>query len=98
MTPFELLIETLRLAIAVAIAFAGMTIVKSQRRTISAWVLRVAVALPLFLASLWIVFFSIPFPRDPGAPTFSIVGSAVLIAGLAVEELIGADLRRALRI
>ena len=94
----SLLPETLLLAGAVLIAFAGMTIVKSRRRTVVAWTVRLLLSIPLFLVALWIVFLAIPFPIDPGAPTFSIVGSAVLVAGLAAEELIGADVRRALGI
>jgi hypothetical protein len=83
---------------AVLIAFVGMTIIKSARRGLTGWTVRLLLSVPLFLAALWIVFLAIPYPIDPGAPTLSIVGSAVLIAGLAVEELVGADVRRALGI
>ena len=75
-----------------------MTIVKSPRRTIASWFLRIAVALPIFLGALWIVLHTLSSLRDDGTATFSIVASAVLIAGLAVEELIGGDLRRLLRL
>jgi hypothetical protein len=94
----NLISETALLTGAVLVAFLGMTIVKSQRRTVAAWALRLLVSIPLFLAALWIVLLAIPYPVDPGAPTFSIVGSAVLIAGLAAEELVGTDLRRMLGI
>jgi hypothetical protein len=83
---------------AVLVAFLGMTIVKSGRRSVAGWTGRLLISIPLFLGALWIVLLAIPYPLDPGAPTFSIVGSAVLIAGLAAEELIGADVRRALRL
>jgi hypothetical protein len=83
---------------AVLISFVGMTIIKSARRGLTGWTVRLLLSVPLFLAALWIVFLAIPYPIDPGAPTLSIVGSAVLIAGLAAEELIGADVRRALGI
>ncbi|MGB8519041.1 MAG: hypothetical protein WCD38_02645 [Candidatus Tumulicola sp.] len=58
------------------------------------WIAAGAIALPFFAASLWIVVTSIPYPKDPGIPTFSIVASAVLVSALAIEELIGPDLRR----
>jgi hypothetical protein len=94
----NLISETALLTGAVLVAFLGMTIVKSQRRTVATWAVRLLVSIPLFLAALWIVLLAIPYPVDPGAPTFSIVGSAVLIAGLAAEELVGTDLRRMLGI
>jgi hypothetical protein len=87
-----------RLAGAILIAFAGMTVVKSRRKMPLAWLARWSVGLPLFAAALWIVLATIPHPRDSGMPTFSIVASAVLIAGLAVEELIGSEVRRLLGI
>lgn len=88
-----------RLAVAVLIAFVGMIVVKSRRRrTLVAWILRLAIALPLFAAALLLVFVTIPYPRDSGAPTLTIVASAVLIGGLAAEELIGAEIRRMLGI
>jgi len=80
------------------IAFVGMTLAKSQHGRIAARIVRWILAISLLLAALWIVVKAIPYPRDPGMPTFSIVGSAVLIAGLAAEELIGADVRRLLGI
>jgi multisubunit Na+/H+ antiporter MnhB subunit len=86
-----------RLAGAVLLAFAGMLLVRSQLRPLAVWVLRAAVALACFAGALWIVYRALPFPVDPSMPTFSIVGSAVFIAGLAVEELVGADIRRILR-
>jgi hypothetical protein len=92
------LAETVLLMGAVLVAFLGMTIIKSRRRSLTAWAVRLLLSIPLFLTALWIVFLAIPYPVDPGAPTLSIVGSAVLIAGLAAEELVGADVRRALGI
>jgi hypothetical protein len=94
----DLLRETALLTGAALIAFVGMTLVKSRRRNVAAWTVRLLLSLPLFLAALWVVLLAIPYPLDPGAPTFSIVGSAVLIAGLAAEELVGTDLRRMLGI
>jgi hypothetical protein len=90
--------ETALLIGAASIAFVGMTIIKSSHRSAAAWAVRLLLSIPLFLVSLWIVLLAIPYPADPGTPTFSIVGSAVLIAGLAAEELVGADVRRALGI
>lgn len=58
------------------------------------WLVAAAIALPLFAASLWIVVTTIPYPKDPGMPTFSIVASAVFVSALAIEELVGADVRR----
>ena len=74
-----------------------MVLIKSRRRPTPPWLVRASIALALFVAALWVVYFAVPYPSDPGMPTFSIVGSAVLIAGLAVEEFVGADIRRILR-
>ena len=61
------------------------------------WLVRAFAAAVLFAAALGIVYAATPYPADPGAPVFTIVGSAVLIAGLAAEEFVGADIRRILR-
>jgi len=74
-----------------------MVLIKSRRQPLLAWLLRAVVALALFAAALWIVFFALPYADDPSMPIFSVVGSAVLIAGLAAEEFVGADIRRVLR-
>jgi hypothetical protein len=58
------------------------------------WLIAAIVALPFFAASLWVVVTTIPYPSDPGMPTFSIVASAVFVSALAIEELVGADVRR----
>jgi hypothetical protein len=74
-----------------------MAVVKSRPATFRrgwAWIARVVISLPLFVAALWLVVLSIPYPHDPGVPTVSIVASAVFVTGLAIEELIGADVRR----
>lgn len=60
------------------------------------WLVAGAISLPLFFASLWVVVTTIPYPKDPGVPTFSIVASAVFVSALAIEELIGSDIRRIL--
>jgi hypothetical protein len=75
-----------------------MVLVRSTRRPPLLWLGRSFLALSFFAAALWIVYAAIPRVADPGMPTFSIVGSAVLIAGLAAEEFVGADIRRLLRI
>jgi hypothetical protein len=79
-----------------------MTIVKSRAARPSqrwwAWSVRALLALPFFGATLWLVVASVPYPRDPGMPTLSIVATAVFVCGLAVEELVGADVRRLLGI
>ena len=89
--------EFARFGGAILVAFAGMVLIKTRRRPALPWILRAVSALVLFVAALWIVYVALPYPADPGMPTYSIVGSAVLIAGLAAEELIGADIRRVLR-
>jgi hypothetical protein len=89
--------EFVRLGGAVLIAFAGMVLLKSPRRPPLPWLARALVAVALFAAALWVVYVAIPNPADPGMPTFTIVGSAIFIAGLAAEEFVGADIRRALR-
>jgi hypothetical protein len=73
-----------------------MVLVKSQRRPALPWLARTLAAVVLFVAALWIVYIAIPYPA-PSTPAFTIVGSAVLIAGLAAEEFVGADIRRVLR-
>lgn len=90
----DFLHETALLIGAVLFAFAGMVIIKSSKRTAGSWAVRFVLSIPLFIVALCIVLFSIPYPLDPGVPTLSIVGSAVLVAGLAAEELVGADVRR----
>ena len=85
----------MRLVAATALALAGMVAVKTPFFTgARRWLVAAAISLPLFLAALWIVVTAIPYPNDPAVPTFSIVASGVFVAALAVEELIGADLRR----
>lgn len=82
---------------AIVLAFAGMIAIKSRfSDRWQRWILRAVIALPLFAASLWLVVTTIPYPQDPGIPTFSIVASAVFVGALAIEELIGADVRRLL--
>ena len=90
--------EFARLIGAVLVAFAGMVLVKSRRRPPLPWLVRGIAALALFAAALWIVYLAVPYPADPAMPTYTIVGSAVLIAALAAEEFVGADIRRLLRI
>jgi hypothetical protein len=100
-TPAEILDAVARLIGAILIAFAGMAVVKSRRATIRPWwrlITRAVIALPLFAIALWLVVVTIPYPRDPGMPTLSIVASAVFVTGLAIEELIGPDVRRFLGI
>lgn len=93
-----MLAEFARLSGAVLVAFAGMVLVKSRRRPSLPWLGRSLLALILFAAALWIVYGAVPYTPDPAMPTFTIVGSAVLIAGLGAEECVGADIRRLLRI
>lgn len=75
-----------------------MVLIKSRRRPPLPWLARALAAVLLFAAALWIVYLAVPNPADPAVPTYTIVGSAVLIAGLAAEEFVGADIRRLLRI
>jgi peptidoglycan/LPS O-acetylase OafA/YrhL len=91
------LAEFARFTCAVLLAFAGMILVKSQRRPVLPWLARTLAAAALFVAALWIVYVALPYPTEPGMPALTIVGSAVLIAGLAAEEFVGADIRRILR-
>lgn len=74
-----------------------MVLVKSRRHPALPWLARALAAAVLFVAALWIVYMSTPYPTNPAMPAFTIVGSAVLIAGLAAEEFVGADIRRILR-
>ena len=90
--------EFVRFGGAVLTAFAGMILIKSRRRPPLPWLARALVAAALFAVAVWTVYFAIPYPADPGMPTFSIVASAIFIAALAAEEFVGADIRRVLRI
>lgn len=92
-----ILAEFARFSVAILVAFAGMVLVKSQRRPMLPWLARALAAGLLFVAALWIVYVATPFSINPAMPAFTIVGSAVLIAGLAAEEFVGADIRRILR-
>lgn len=74
-----------------------MILVRSKRHPPFPWFVRAFFAGALFAAALWIVYVCVPYRTDPGVPVFTIVGSAVLIAGLAAEEFVGADIRRLLR-
>jgi hypothetical protein len=89
--------EFARYGVAILAAFAGMVLIKSRRRPVLPWLARALAAALLFVAALWIVYAATPFPVNPAMPAFTIVGSAVLIAGLAAEEFVGADIRRILR-
>ena len=84
---------------AIVLALAGMIAIKTRwAGRWHGWPLRLTLALPLFAASLWLVVTAIPYPADPGMPTFSIVASAVFVSALAIEELLGPDVRRFLGI
>lgn len=89
--------EFARFSVAILVAFAGMVLVKSQRRPVLPWLTRTVAAVVLFGVALWIVYVATPYPTHPAMPAFTILGSAVLIAGLAAEEFVGADIRRILR-
>jgi len=68
--------------------------VRSPRRSPAAWLVKLLVAAPLFVASLWIVYHAIPNAALLGNETLSILATFVLLAALAADELIGTDLRR----
>ena len=87
-----------QLAGAILFAFLAIAIVKSERRGLASWALRLLVGVPLIGVSLWMVVTSIPYPAVVSASTLAVVASAVIIAGLGAEELIGADVRRILGI
>ncbi|MBV8489365.1 MAG: hypothetical protein JO199_02455 [Candidatus Eremiobacteraeota bacterium] len=94
-----ILLDTLaQLVGAILVGFLAIAIARSSRRTVASWLVRLAIAIPLFLASLWIVFRAIPNAAVIGAEALSIVATFVLLAALAADELIGADLRRLLGI
>jgi hypothetical protein len=87
-----------QLAGAIVIAFVAIALVRSALRGTIAWLVRLVVAGALLVASLWIVYRAIPNAAALGTETLSIVATLVLLAGLAADELIGADLRRMLGI
>jgi hypothetical membrane protein len=76
------------------VAFATIAVLRSGGRGIAGWAARLAVAVILFAVALWMVYTSFPFPAYAGTETISIVASAVFVAGLAVDELIGSDIRK----
>jgi hypothetical protein len=87
-----------RLTAASLLALGGMTLVRTRRRTPRWLVLYVVAAVVLWAVALWTVRSAFPYPRTQEVPSLSIVATAVFIAALAADELIGSDLRRFFRL
>jgi hypothetical protein len=87
-----------RLVAATVAAAFTIALLKSSRTNRQLWIARVILAAFLAAGAILIVRYALPYPSDAGMPTFSIVASAAFIAGLAVEELIGTDIRKLLGI
>jgi cytochrome c oxidase assembly factor CtaG len=85
-----------RLIGATVVASVAIAFVRSQPRGAVSWIVRLTIAALLFVTSIWMVYRAFPYPAVVGSETFSIVATIVLVAGLAVDELIGADVRRML--
>jgi hypothetical protein len=88
----------LRLIAASLLALVGMSLIRSPRRTPRRLTLYVAAAVVLWAAALWIVRSAFPYALNEEVQSLSIVATAVFIAALAADELIGSDLRRFLRL
>jgi hypothetical protein len=83
-----------RLAGAIVVAFVAIAVVRSQGRGVLSWVVRLSIGALLSFTSIWMVYGAFPDPAAIGTETFSIVATVVLVTGLAVDELIGTDVRR----
>jgi hypothetical protein len=66
-------------------------VLRSKRRGWIPSIVKVGIAIPLFALVALLLFRTISDPYE--GSTFSIVASAVVIAGLATDELIGNDVR-----
>ena len=70
-----------------------MLALRSPGWSIGTWLLRGFVAIPLLFGAAWVVARSIPEGVHEARTVFTVVATAVFVAGLAVEELIGNDVR-----
>jgi hypothetical protein len=87
-----------RLIAASLLALGGMTLVRARRRTPRWLAVHVVLAVVLWAAALWTVRAAFPYPRNEEVPSLTIVATAVFIAALAADELIGSELRRFFRL
>jgi hypothetical protein len=94
MTAF-LILTGVRLALAVTGAFVAIVLIRLPRRSGFAWIGRYCIALALLALSVLQIAFAFP-PRAASTTAVEIVAVGALIAALAIDELIGSDVRRAL--
>jgi hypothetical protein len=84
-----------RIALAVAGAFAAVVLLKLPRRRAIVWIARYVLGLALLALS--ILQIAQAFPR--GSASFvsvELLAGGAVISALAIDELIGRDVRRAL--
>jgi hypothetical protein len=89
-----LILTAVRLALAVAGAFVAIVLIRLPRRGF-AWIARYCIALALLALSVLQIAFAFP-PRAASALAVELVAGGALIAALAIDELVGSDVRRAL--
>jgi peptidoglycan/LPS O-acetylase OafA/YrhL len=90
-----LILTGVRLASAVAGAFVAIVLLRLPRRSRFGWIARYGIALALLALSVLQIAFAFP-PRAATATAVELVAAGALIAALAIYELIGSDVRRAL--
>jgi hypothetical protein len=91
-----LILTGVRLALAVAGAFVAIVLLRLPRRSGFGWIARYCIALALLALSVLQIAFAFP-PQAASTLAVELVAGGATIAALAMDELIGADVRRALQ-
>jgi hypothetical protein len=84
-----------RLLLAITGAFIAIVLIRLPRRRAIVWLTRLCFALALLVLSVLQIVAAFP-PQAASATSVELVAAGGLIAALAIDELIGADVRRAL--
>jgi hypothetical protein len=90
-----LILTGVRLALAVAGAFVAIVLIRLPRPGGFGRIARYCIALALLALSVLQIAFAFP-PRAASTLAVELVAGGALIAALAIDELIGSDVRRAL--
>jgi hypothetical protein len=91
-----LILTGVRLALAVLGAFVAIVLIRLPRPGGFGWIARYGIALALLALSVLQIAFAFP-PRAASSLAVELVAGGALIAALGIDELIGSDVRRALR-
>jgi hypothetical protein len=83
-----------RIALAVAGAFIAIALFKLPRRRIAVWLARCVLGLALLALSVLEIAAAFP-PAAASLVSVELLAGAAVIAALAIDELIGRDLRGA---